>query len=218
MSISALSPKIRRRKRIGIDFDNTIVGYDEIFVEVARREGLVPPGFQGRKQALRDAVRRTPDGEFAWQRLQGRVYGAEIASAVMFEGVDAFLRLCREADADVFIVSHKTEFGHHDPSRINLRQAAAEWMTARGFFRPDGFGIAAQRLFFEGSRQEKIDRIAALQCSHFIDDLEEVLCDPGFPRHVTRILFAQEVNGAAAEVVWCKTWREISEVVFGERG
>jgi hypothetical protein len=45
-----------------------------------------------------------------------------------------------------------------------------------------------------------------------------VLCDPGFPRDVIRILFAQKVNGAAAEVVWCKTWREISEVVFGERG
>jgi hypothetical protein len=218
MSGSALSSKNRHRKRIGIDFDNTIVGYDEIFVEVARREGLVAAGFQGGKQALRDAVRRTPDGELAWQRLQGRVYGAEIASAVMFEGVDAFLRRCREADAEVFIVSHKTEFGHHDPSRINLRQAAAEWMTARGFFHPDGFGIAATRLFFEGSRQEKIDRIAALQCSHFIDDLEEVLCDPGFPSDVIRILFAQKVNGSAAEVVWCKTWREISEVVFGERG
>ena len=218
MSASALKSNNGRSKRIGIDFDNTIVGYDDIFVEVARREGLVAPGFSGNKQALRDAVRQTANGELAWQRLQGRVYGAEIASAVMFEGVDAFLQRCRDAGAEVFIVSHKTEFGHHDPARINLRKAAAEWMTTRGFFRPDGFGIPAAGLFFESSRQEKIDRIAALQCSHFIDDLEEVLCDPAFPSDVTRILFAQQVNGAAAEVVWCKTWREITEAVFGERG
>src|ERR1700752_3969148 len=113
MSVSALGSKNERRKRIGIDFDNTIVGYDRVFVEVARREGLVAPDFCGNKQALRDAVRRTPNGELAWQRLQGRVYGAEIASAVMFEGVDAFLRRCREAGAEVFIVSHKTKFGHY---------------------------------------------------------------------------------------------------------
>jgi hypothetical protein len=218
MSVQAPNRKNQQRKRIGIDFDNTIVGYDEIFVEVARREGLVAPSFCGNKQALRDAVRRTPNGELAWQRLQGRVYGAEIASAVMFEGVDAFLRRCRETGAEVFIVSHKTEFGHHDPSRINLRQAAADWMTNRGFFRADGFGIPVGGLFFESSRQEKIDRIAALQCSHFIDDLEEVLFDPAFPSAVTRILFAQQVTGAAADVVWCKTWREITEVVFSERG
>ena len=31
---------------------------------------------------------------------------------------------------------------------------------------------------------------AALSLTHFIDDLEEVLTDPGFPPNVERILFA----------------------------
>ena len=48
----------------------------------------------------------------AWQQLQGYVYGAGIDGAVLFDGVDAFLRRCRGDRTRGFIVSHKTEFGH----------------------------------------------------------------------------------------------------------
>ena len=36
-----------------------------------------------------------PDGELAWQKLQGQVYGAGIRDAALIDGVDAFLRRCR---------------------------------------------------------------------------------------------------------------------------
>ncbi len=81
--------------RIGIDFDNTIITYDDVFLATARERGLVGADFAGRKQAIRDAIRLLPDGELSWQKLQGQVYGKGIAQAAMFEGVDAFLRRCR---------------------------------------------------------------------------------------------------------------------------
>ena len=61
------------------------------------------------------------------------------------------------------------------PSRVNLRQAALGWMTAQGFFGTSGFAVPAENVFFESTRAEKLARIAALGCTHFIDDLEEVL-------------------------------------------
>jgi hypothetical protein len=73
--------------RIGIDFDNTIITYDDVFRAAAEASGLIGPGFSGNKQAVRDAIRLLPDGELAWQRLQGQVYGKGIGGATMVAGV-----------------------------------------------------------------------------------------------------------------------------------
>ncbi len=206
------------KKRIGVDFDNTIVGYDRVFLAQAKAQDLLARDFVGNKQAVRDAVRLLPDGELAWQRLQGRVYGAGIADAVICDGVDAFLGRCRREGHEVFIVSHKTEYGHFDPERINLREAARGWMEGHRFFHPDGYGIPVENVFFESSRADKLARIALLGCTHFIDDLEEVLSDPAFPP-IRRILFCtHDLPRAMLPYPACVSWEEIQAEVFGERG
>jgi hypothetical protein len=199
--------------RIGLDFDNTIITYDTVFLAAARKQGLVGRDFAGGKQAIRDAIRLLSDGELSWQKLQGQVYGKGLGQAEMVEGVDSFLRHCRENNVPVVIVSHKTEFGHHDPDRINLRDAAGAWMAEHGFFKSDGYGIAPNSVYFENTRQDKIARIAQVGCTHFIDDLEEVLSDPTFPPGVERILFS-DVAPASAPWVVCPTWQSIEERVF----
>lgn len=206
------------KKRIGVDFDNTIVGYDAVFLASAKERGLLAGGFSGNKQAIRDAIRLLPDGELAWQRLQGFVYGRCMIDAAMFEGVDTFLCRCRDEGHEVFVVSHKTEFGHFDPERVNLREAALEWMTRRGFFRADGYAIPAENVFFESTRADKLRRIAMLGCTHFIDDLEEVLSDPAFPP-IHRVLFASgHIPSGAPSYPICATWKKIEAEVFSGRG
>lgn len=184
-----------------------------MFVATAKEMGLVDASFLGGKQLLRDTIRLLPEGEIKWQKLQGQVYGAGMIWAQLIDGVDAFLRRCQVTGHRVFIVSHKTEYGHYDPDRINLRKAAVDWMTAQGFFRADAYGISAGDVYFESTRNEKLDRIGSLECSMFIDDLEEVLLDPNFPRGVRRILFGKSGN-RLLDVVQCTNWNEISEVVF----
>lgn len=181
-----------RHKRIGIDFDNTIISYDAVFRSAAIERGLVAGDFAGAKRAVRDAIRLLPDGEVSWQRLQGYVYGQGIGGATMFDGLEDFLRRCRRQGHGVMIVSHKTEYGHFDPARVNLREAALGWMHGRGFFAEGG--IARADVYFESSRAEKLARIGALKLTHFIDDLREVLDDPDFPPGVERILFAPDAD------------------------
>jgi hypothetical protein len=204
--------------RIGIDFDNTIVTYDRVFLDAARNRGLVDHRFAGSKQAIRDHVRMLPAGELCWQQLQGYVYGIGMSAAVMFDGVGTFLRRCRGEGALVAIVSHKTEYGHFDPLRVNLRDAALDWMHTQGFFGDDGYGISRENVFFESTRSEKLSRIASLRCTHFIDDLEEVLDDPQFPSQVTRILLSQagRAVGSAPYLV-CSSWSAIEACVFDDR-
>jgi len=207
---------VLRRKaavmRIGIDFDNTLVNYDHVFLAAAKRHGLVDAVFDGPKRAVRDRIRLLPGGELAWQRLQGYAYGAGIGGATLFDGAAAFLRECRAKGNEVFVISHKTPFGHHDPRRVDLHAAALDWMAAQGFFRPEGFGLAVERVFFESTRSAKLARIQGLGCTHFIDDLEEVFADPGFPERVHKILFAEAGTLAGGAV--CPTWQRIGEVVL----
>jgi hypothetical protein len=203
--------------RIGIDFDNTIIAYDQVFCTAAKLGGLISADFVGGKQAVRDFIRLLPDGELTWQRLQGQVYGKGISGAMLIPGVDAFLRRCRDEGCTVSIVSHKTEYGHYDPERINLREAARKWMTTNGLL--DGeFGISSSNIFFEGTRAAKLARIASLSCTHFIDDLEEVLLDPAFPSRVERILFSEH-EGVKLPVPYmvCPTWRDIEDRIFARR-
>ena len=46
---------------IGIDFDNTIVCYDDVFARVAVELGLVPPKVATSKTAIRDHLRAATD-------------------------------------------------------------------------------------------------------------------------------------------------------------
>ena len=200
--------------RIGIDFDNTLIDYDAVFVAAARERGLIGDDFAGSKREVRDRIRLLPDGEIAWQRLQGHVYGAGIAAATMFAGVDGFLRDCRDRGIEVFVVSHKTRFGHYDSTGINLRAAAVGWMARHRFFAPDGYGIPVHRVFFESTRAAKLRCIEAIGCSHFIDDLEEVFADPGFPTATRPILFA--AAGRLPRGTVCASWRQIAAAVFAE--
>lgn len=203
--------------RIGIDFDNTIVGYDDAFLAIAKDLKLVTDDFSGDKRAIRDAIRLLPEGEVAWQRLQGSVYGQALEQAVIFEGVDAFLGRCRDEGYPVFIVSHKTEYGHFDPKRVPLRKAALSWMERRGFFTTSGYAIPVENVFFEDTRTDKLRRIANLACTHFIDDLEEVLNDPSFPP-IRRILFARHrPNADPLPYPICGTWQKVETEVFGAR-
>jgi hypothetical protein len=201
--------------RIGIDFDNTLIDYDRVFLEAARERGLVSRDFAGPKRAVRDAIRLLPDGELTWQRLQGHVYGAGIGGAVPFPGARDFLRRCAREGVATFIVSHKTRFGHYDPARVDLRAAARGWMSEQGFFRT-GAGLPDDHVYFESDREHKLARIAALACTHFIDDLEEIFADPRFPAGVRRILLAE--SGAEACDALCGDWQDVTAAIFGNAG
>ena len=104
---------------IGIGFDNTIAHYVTSFGEVAMEEGIIDGNWECKgKTELRDHLRRQPNGEKTWMKLQGLVYGKYMYRAEMFFGVANFLLKCKAQNHNVFIVSHKTEYGHYSNKKI----------------------------------------------------------------------------------------------------
>ena len=121
--------------KIGIDFDNTIASYDTLFHEVALRENFISRRWSGcGKTELRNYLRTQPDGEKTWMKLQGLVYGKYMLGAKLMSGVANFFLSCNVREHKIFIVSHKTEYGHFDPEKISLRHEALKWMKMKCFF------------------------------------------------------------------------------------
>lgn len=193
--------------RIGIDFDNTIADYQDVFAKVAVALDILPSGFQGNKGAVKEACLEIY-GEQAWMRVQGRVYGEYMPLAKVYEGALSFFSECISQDADLVIVSHKTKFGHFDPNNVNLRDAARQWINEKGINK----FIPQEKTYFHETRLEKIQKISDLKCDVFIDDLPEVLSDKEFPDRAVKILFGASTVDTE-EAYACPIWHEMMKVV-----
>ncbi|MES9898660.1 MAG: hypothetical protein ABW148_06525 [Sedimenticola sp.] len=176
--------------RIGLDLDNTLISYETAFSAVAKRMALLPIDFKGGKAAVRRYLRSLPGGEQQWRDLQAEVYGREMRFAELTRGAEQFLGLCRQRKVEVVIVSHKSEYAANDRHHINLRHAALAWLEQQGLFDTATTGLTISSLFFEGSRDDKVKRIARLAPDCFVDDLPEVLLHPAFPATVRPILYS----------------------------
>jgi len=201
---------------IGVDFDNTIIGYDDLLYRLALERGLIPPDARRGKKAIRDHIRLNHN-DIEWQKLQAEMYGPRIGEAVLIDGVVDFFRACHERGAPVFIVSHKTAYSNLTGGGVNLHEAATGWLRQHGFFSANRFGLTESEVYYRPTLPKKVAQIAELKCTHFIDDLEETFREPAFPAGVQKILFNPhreqiDVNGVDA----FSDWGRIRASVFND--
>lgn len=195
---------------LGLDFDNTLICYDNLFHRVALEQGLIPANLPAQKNCVRNYLREQ-DQEDRWTHMQGEVYGARITEAEAFPQMLATLQEFANAGLPMRLISHKTPTPYQGPA-YDLHQAARQWLTAQGFFSPMGLNWTPDQVFFEVTKQEKVDRIVNLGCSHYIDDLPEIL--EMLPATVQPILFAP---GGAVSVPegWCQFphWGDLPQLL-----
>lgn len=227
------SPKDTTKKQniiIGIDFDNTIINYDELMYALAIKESLIGPKTSKNKKEIRDTLRKLPGGDLQWQKIQAEAYGNSISKALLAPGIKEFLMLCREQKITVYIISHKTKYSNLYLGGTDLQQAALQWMQQQHFFDDRGLGLSKEQVFFEPTREQKVSRIKSLQCTHFIDDLEETFREPYFPVGIKKILYqpSQALNQTTTSLpsaipfpqhtipnlIIASTWQEITEKII----
>jgi len=205
--------KLSNRIHIGIDFDNTIVIYDDVFFKYAFDMGLISKDVKKKKQIIRDTIRKLPNGEAKWIELQAIVYGRYINEAKPAKGIKEFVQTCIEKSVSVSIISHKTEYPALGP-QLNLRDAAITWLDAHGFF--SEFELSRTDAMFVETRDQKFCKIIERQCTHFIDDLIEVLTHDKFPKHVEGILYEPDLHENVPRYInHFGDWSEIRKYFFG---
>lgn len=164
--------------KIGLDFDNTIVRYDNVFHAVALEWGMIESAVPKCKLAVRDFIRKMGN-EDRWTEMQGYVYGMCMQSAEMYEGLLQFIQGAKEHE--IFIISHKTKYPFLGP-RYDLHAAARQWIQ-------ENVQLEMQNVFFEETKEKKLERIDLLKCDVFVDDLPEIIFSPNFPKNTRPILF-----------------------------
>ena len=202
---------------VGIDLDNTLADYDGVFGEVGATLGMLPRAYRDRsKHEIKTYLTATEGGETAWMRLQGQVYGRYMGLARPYAGVAAFFAAAAQANARIAVVSHRTQYGHFDETRADLRTAARDWLEGNGFLDGRlGQKIAPADLHFEATRASKIARIREIGCAVFIDDLAEVLLDAEFPAATRAIWFRAEDRADEHALEGFGDWHSIAKAVCG---
>ena len=200
---------------IGVDFDNTIAKYDSTFKKIAIKKKYIFKNWQGKsKEELKKHILKKNNGSNKWMTLQGLVYGKYMQDAELYPNVINFLKLTKDKKHQLYIISHKTEFGHFDKSKISLRRQALKWMKSKGFFNPKIVGLNIKNIFFTNTRDQKIKTIKTLKCDWFIDDLEIVLKNKNFPPKTKKILFGNK-NKKINKMENLSNWEEIIEKILG---
>jgi hypothetical protein len=202
---------------IGIDFDNTIICYDRVFHKVAFESGLIPDDLPAGKKFIRNHL-RSEGKEDLWTEMQGLVYGDKIIEAESYPGVDDFLGYCKLRNIHTCIVSHKTRDPYRGP-KYDLHEAGYKWLHAKGFLDKEKSRMSSRQVYFELTKEEKIQRIVSLKCTHFIDDLPEILLADGIPGNIKKILFDpagdfHDLSGIERK----RSWFEILEFFKTEVG
>lgn len=194
---------------IGVDFDNTIVCYDEIFHRAALEKKLIPESLPKNKESVKKYLRNNGK-ENIWTELQGYVYGTRMLEAAPYPAFIEFLQLTKEKSYMIYIVSHKTQYPYLGP-QYDLHQAAREWIERNKLF--DAGYIDPAHVFFELTAATKLARIKEINCQYFIDDLTEILLHENFPANVNKFLFQPNsyLNIKEDKYKMFKSWNHISQ-------
>ena len=189
---------------LGVDFDNTIVCYDEVFHRLAVAEGLIPSSVPCDKTSVRDFL-RAAGREDRWTAMQAIVYGKRMPEARPFPGVLDFFAACAQHALRLSVISHRTR----QPivgEPCDLHAAAFRWLEQNGFVDL----VSREAIHFLESRAEKVARVREAGCTHFIDDLPEFLAEPLLSPALRRILFdPARAAGAKPGLTVVASWTEM---------
>ena len=196
--------------KLGIDFDNTLITYDLLFKKAALEKNLIPINFPESKSLIRNYLREKGQ-EKLFTILQGEVYGSRIFEATQSEGMYDSLTKAKNNGIELFIISHKTKTPYEGP-KYNLHNAASNWLEKNLFFEKSGINIPRKNVYFEVTKTNKIKRIESLGCTHFIDDLPEIL-DMINPK-IKKILYNPKLNYLKNnDYINMKKWSELSKLI-----
>ena len=176
--------------KIGLDFDNTIINYENLFFELLKSEHFISADTPlMSKTEVKKYLIGQDKNDLRWQALQAKAYGENINQATCFEGVFPFIKWAKQQGHQISIVSHKTETSNYDHS-VKLRYWATKWMEENKLIGVGPQQIDPSEIHFVNSVDEKISSITAMKFDLFVDDLPKIIEHHLFPKETLGILFA----------------------------
>jgi hypothetical protein len=116
--------------------------------------------------------------ELEWLDVQEWLYTTGLTYAFISEGALDLINHLILMNSKIFIVSHKSKYSAKN--KLDLITPVSMWLNEK---------LGQIQVFFEESRDKKIERIINLGITHFVDDLIEVFQEKKFPKSIKSFWF-----------------------------
>ena len=184
---------------IGVDLDNTILNYDDVYRTALKMRGIRRVEGISPRKILKDHFARKPSGNLDWTLLQGEIYSSYLAEAKPFEGCIETLCGWLEQGHQIRIISHKTRYPAVGPAH-DFHSAADQWLRKHLLDRISPKLHENLHILFLDTIEEKANAIKEERCAIFVDDLASVLEHEHFPAETIGIHFGSS---------HCSNWGDV---------
>ena len=196
---------------IGLDFDNTIVCYDEAIKQLAKEVPSLPPTTPKTKLGIRDFLREQ-DRETEWTEFQGKLYGPGMVDAQPFPAALEMIGAMQKAGHTTIIISHRSKHPYLGP-KYDLHESARQWIEKNLVIEGDAL-ISERDIHLNETKDAKVALVASLKCDVFIDDLVEILTHASFPPSTKKLWFSPggtpDKNDLPQNIRMIKHWNELT--------
>jgi hypothetical protein len=188
--------------RLGFDLDNTLIDYSISVQKFCEQNSLKE--FRNMID-LRKFLRETDQSGNKWQLAQEWLYTDGLTYAQTAPGAITLCNYLALNGFQMFIVSHKTIFTPLAFGNKPLREFATNWIKASKLA---VYFSENENIYYEASREQKIERIIKLDLAFFVDDLIEVFLEPNYPKMVKSFLISE----SESNLTWVKNILSLTDL------
>lgn len=197
---------------IGLDFDNTIVSYENVFLSYSKeRNWTLPNKFSSAKSFVKEKIQNSPGGNLEWSALQGEIYGNRIIDAKPTVDLINTMQKLSEMGYQFKVISHKSLFPIVGDI-INLHEVALQFLQDMNILGNAKINLTSDDCFFELTEEDKLSRIHSENCNYFIDDLQSIIENPNFPSSCIGILYSN-ISPQIKKYLSINRWNDLLNII-----
>ena len=208
--------------KIAIDIDNTLVDYSESVVFFIKNNltELYSEDLNSKNTGELKNLIKEKKGDLEWQHCQAFIYSDTSDRIKFYKGALQFIKLSNAKNDSIFIISHKTKYGLHFASSIDIKKIAKErifnWLIKNKIIN------FVDSIIFLETFEEKVRHLAILNPDYLIDDLVKIHNDYNKHNKDSRtksILFdstdkKHKLNNSKNSFS-SNSWSEITKIIYG---
>lgn len=199
-------------QHIGLDLDNTIVDYRNVYKTLAKKFDVPTSGVIN-KNIIKNYI-ITEFGEAQWTKLQGEIYGPLMELASLSVGFEKFIiNTLNKKSTKISIISHRSQTPDSG-ANYNLHEFAQDWIKKN----LSQSILSKVDIYFLETIERKIDKINTSKVNYFVDDLEKILTHPNLNKEIKKIFFTPEKNQASlnGKIVTIHNWLDLENILNKE--
>jgi len=189
--------------KIGLDFDNTVINYNKIYIFFNKRLNLKIAKNKINKNTVKRKIIENYS-EHYWTFVQEEIYGKFLHMIHPDVNFKDFILKLKKKKVKFYIISHKTKYSEFS-KKYKLRNEALHWINKNiSYYK---FNVN----FFD-TAQEKINFIKKENIHYHIDDLYDIFENKNFNKNCKKIFFNIKKNFDFNSTSWSK----IRDFIFNE--